>query len=180
MAGKKHQGAGAGQAEHGRGPKALWRFLFDLPVGCVKLALLLSCCLWAYRIRLAGVHIYGYQIHGYDPTFNWHAARYLAKHGWHSEDGKGTDTAILPCYVFVGGGLLGGLRRDGLTLPQTLVGTPPRDECARGVVVSDFNSLQSTRRVRMGIPPKGTLASLLPGSILGNFRWPRPARNASK
>jgi len=83
MAGKKHQGAGAGQAEHGRGPKALWRFLFDLPVGCVKLALLLSCCLWAYRIRLAGVHIYGYQIHGYDPTFNWHAARYLAKHGWH-------------------------------------------------------------------------------------------------
>eukprot|EP00959_Pyramimonas_sp_CCMP1952_P079766 1668038-Pyramimonas_sp.AAC.1 len=32
----------------------------------------------------------------------------------------------------------------------------------------------------MGNRPKGTFASLPPRSILGNLRWPRPARKASK
>eukprot|EP00928_Gymnodinium_smaydae_P053212 TRINITY_DN37256_c0_g1_i1.p1 TRINITY_DN37256_c0_g1~~TRINITY_DN37256_c0_g1_i1.p1 ORF type:complete len:841 (+),score=119.70 TRINITY_DN37256_c0_g1_i1:37-2559(+) len=59
------------------------RILFSCVVGVAKLAVLYLCCLWAYRIRLHGVKTFGYIVHGFDPTFNFHAARYMAKHGWY-------------------------------------------------------------------------------------------------
>merc|ERR1719221_625295 len=61
----------------------IFRFIFDVAVGSIKLILLCGSCLWAYRIRLVGVPVYGYMIHGFDPTFNFTAARYLARKGWY-------------------------------------------------------------------------------------------------
>jgi len=59
------------------------RLIFDFVVESIKLVLMLGSCLWAYRVRLTGIPVYGYMIHGFDPTFNFTAARYLARKGWH-------------------------------------------------------------------------------------------------
>lgn len=64
-------------------PIRLLRFLCDVLVGNIKILLVCLCCLWAYRIRLLSVENYGYVIHGADPTFNFHATRYLSRKGWY-------------------------------------------------------------------------------------------------
>mmetsp|Transcript_52508 Transcript_52508/g.94171 ORF Transcript_52508/g.94171 Transcript_52508/m.94171 type:complete len:840 (-) Transcript_52508:53-2572(-) len=73
-------------AENAEKESFLVRFVrlnFDFIQGIAKLILVCLCCMWAYRIRLHGVHTYGYVIHGFDPTFNFHATRYMAKKGWY-------------------------------------------------------------------------------------------------
>jgi len=64
-------------------PCMILRFFLDLTVGSIKLILVGGSCLWAYRVRKTGIPLYGYMIHGFDPTFNFTAARYLARKGWY-------------------------------------------------------------------------------------------------
>jgi dolichyl-diphosphooligosaccharide--protein glycosyltransferase len=62
----------------------IMRLLLSLLIYIAKFAAIGASCMWAYRIRLHGIKIFGYLVHGWDPTFNNRAAKYLAKHGWHA------------------------------------------------------------------------------------------------